>query len=266
MEKALMSYLLFESSPWLLPVVMIVVLGVAIEAPALWGKRLISGLQVPDSAWNLIQGGVLTLVAFMLGISFSQSQARFDTRRQLVVTEANAIGTTWLRADQLPTRDAQSFRAILTGYAATRLRLYEGLLSRPQLDQALAKSDAAQTELWGIASSMLRREPQNLGRSLLMTTLNDTIDLSAEQLNALTHHVPTAVDGLTLALVLLGALLIGFGFARANANVRILAGVYVIASIMVITAMVDLDRPQKGLVRVSLDPLVIQVQSMEKGP
>jgi hypothetical protein len=241
---------------------MIVVLWLAMELPALWGKGLVSKRTVPDSAWNVIQGGVLTLVAFMLGISFSQSQARFDARRELVVTEANSIGTTWLRADQLPKSEAQQFRVLLTDYTAARLHLYQGRLTSEQLNQSLAKSDSDQAKLWDTASNMLRRQPQNLGRSLLMDTLNNTIDVSAEQRNALTHHVPVAIDVLTLLLVVLGGILIGFGFARAGTTVPLLGGAYLIASVMVLTMMIDLDRPQKGLVRVNLDPLVAQLQSM----
>ncbi|HET6275654.1 MAG TPA: hypothetical protein VFE16_06970 [Candidatus Cybelea sp.] len=257
-----MSYLLFSTSPWLLPLILILVLGLAIELPAIYFKEFASKMTVPDSLWNVIQGGVLTLVAFMLGISFSQSQDRFDARRQLVVTEANTIGTTWLRADQLPEKQEQEFRALLTDYTKLRLQLYQGFLTPVQIDQGLAKSDAEQGRLWATASSMLRQEPQNLGRSLLMSELNDTIDVSAEQRQALTHHVPVAIDALTLLLVILGAILIGLGFARAGATLSILGGAYIIASVMVITMMIDLDRPQKGFVKVNLDPLVVQLQSM----
>ncbi|HEY3674806.1 MAG TPA: hypothetical protein VGK84_02315, partial [Candidatus Tumulicola sp.] len=192
----------------------------------------------------------------------SQSQMRFDARRQLVVTEANAIGTTWLRADQLPAHDATLFRSILTDYSETRLRAYRGGLTVDSRDEAQARSDADQAKLWTIASAALREQPQNLGRSLLMQTLNDVIDVSAEQLTALTQHVPTSIVTLTLALVIIGAILIGFGFARSGSNPSILAAAYLLASIIVISMMVDLDRPQKGFVRINLDPLVIQVRSM----
>ena len=256
-----MSYLLFASSPWLLPLVMIVVLGLAIWLPAIGGSAL-TKTRIPESAWNVVQGGVLTLVAFMLGISFSQSQARFDARRSLVLTEANAIGTTWLRADQLPASLERRFRSLLTEYTTTRLQLYQGDLTPKQIDQGLAKSDAEQAKLWAIATSALRERSQNLGFSLLMDELNHTIDVSAEQRNALTHHVPAAIDGLTLLLVILGGVLIGLGFARVGATVPLLGGAYIVATVMVITMMIDLDRPQKGLVRVNLEPLVTQLQSM----
>lgn len=257
-----MSYLLFTASPWVLPLLLTVVLALAIGLPATWGKGLASKIALSDSVWTVIQGGILTLVAFMLGISFAQSQDRFDARRQLVVTEANAIGTTWLRADQLPKKEEHSFRSLLTEYANLRLQLYRGVLTPGEIDRGLAQSDADQGKLWATASGMLRQQPQNLGRSLLMSTLNDTIDVSAEQRQALTHHVPVAIDALTLLLVILGAILIGIGFARAGATLSVLGAAYIIASVMVITTMIDLDRPQKGVVKVSLDPLIVQVESM----
>ena len=72
-------------------------------------------------SWNTVQAGLITLAAFVLSISFSQASTRFDVRRELVVKEANAIGTTWLRADQLPAAQAKRFRQILTDYTAKRL-------------------------------------------------------------------------------------------------------------------------------------------------
>ncbi len=50
----------------------------------------------------LVLGAVLTLLALLLGFTYAMSEGRFETRRQLVVEEANAIGTTYLRAKALP--------------------------------------------------------------------------------------------------------------------------------------------------------------------
>src|SRR5262249_53211488 len=161
---------------------MLLVLGIAIEAPIRYGRRFAERLSVDNDTWNVIQGGVLTLVAFMLGISFSESEARFDTRRSLVLSEANSIGTTWLRANQLSTQDTRRFRSILTDYTATRLQAYRGSLTAQMLDAAEKHSDADQNELWSIASGALRAQPGNVGRSLLVETLNETIDKSSEQL------------------------------------------------------------------------------------
>lgn len=257
-----MTHLVFYSNPWILPIVMIVILAIALEVPALLGKAFIEQTKIADGAWTVVQTGVVGLVAFMLGLSYSQSQARYDARRALVMTEANAIGTTWLRADQLPAGDAARFRAILRNYTATRLHAYQSPLASELHARAQAASDADQARLWSIASSGLRASPENLGRSLLMQALNDTIDVSGEELNALTHHVPTTILVLTFGLVALGAVLIGFGFARSGANPRVLAAAYILSTVLVMDMIVDLDRPQTGFVHVNLDPLVVQLRSM----
>jgi hypothetical protein len=205
----------------------------------------------------------------VLGLSFSQAEGRFDARRALVIKEANAIGTTWLRADQLVHARQQRFRQVLVDYTSTRLRAYElpGAVQRPGGQVAyqaeLDRSNREQDEMWAIASSALRAHPGNLGLSLLMQTLNDTIDVSAEQLQALTTHVPTAVVVLTLALITLGALSLGLRFAADRSRPTALSAIYVVASVIVVTMMIDYDRPQTGFVRVNLNPLKVQLQSME---
>jgi hypothetical protein len=165
-------------------------------------------------AWNAVQAGILTLAAFVLGLSFSQASARFDARRGLVVKEANAIGTTWLRANQLQPPQTRSFRTVLVGYTAARLRAYQSPGNRALYARTIAQSSQEQAQLWSLASSDLRAHQTNLGLSLLLESLNDTIDVSAEQLQALKGHVPTAMVLFTLALVVLGALSTGVRFAR----------------------------------------------------
>lgn len=256
------SQFIFQADPWLLPVVMFLLLALAIEVPYQWGKRRQMG-RVDLDAFTAVQAGLLTLASFVLGISFGQASSRFDLRRELVVKEANAIGTTWLRADQLPPGETLRFRRILTAYTAARLHAYETPRNPQLYQETLAFSDKSQTALWQIASGALRRRPV-LGLSLLMQTLNDTIDLSAEQLQALTVHVPTEIVVLTLVLVTLGALSLGLRFGVDKARPAALSAVYVVASVVVITMMIDYDRPQTGFVTVNLNPIRAQLQSMQQ--
>jgi hypothetical protein len=260
-----MTQLIYHSNPWLLPALMLVVLGLSIELPYRFANLLPANL-TKDDALNTVQAGLLTLASFVLGLSFSQASGRFDARRQLVVKEANAIGTTWLRADQLESPQAKRFRKILTSYTAVRVRAYETPGEPALYEQAIDQSNQDQGELWAIASSALRAHETTLGRSLLMQALNDTIDVSSEQLQALTSHVPTAVIVLTLLLVTLGTLSLGLGFARKRSRPAVLSAIYVLAYVIVITMMVDYDRPQTGFVTVNLNPLKLQLQSMQRSP
>ncbi|MBV8066924.1 MAG: hypothetical protein JO113_03025 [Candidatus Eremiobacteraeota bacterium] len=259
-----MSYIIYGANPWLLPCVMLVVLALTIELPFRFCQRLLTTAAKQIDAFSAVQAGLLTLASFVLGLSFAQASSRYDARRELVVKEANAIGTTWLRADQLGPTQSARFRRVLTAYLAARLDAYQTPHDPALYKRTLDQSTDEQNELWRMASSALQADPHNLGLSLLMQTLNDTIDVSAEQLQALTTHVPTAVVTLTLVLVTLGALSLGLRFAVDRARPAALSAVYIIASVVVISMMIDYDRPQTGFVTVNLNPLKIQLQSMEQ--
>jgi len=256
---------LFHSNPWLLPIAMLLILSLAIEVPFRLGRSLASLMKLRSDAFNVVQAGLLTLASFVLGLSFAQASARFDVRRDLVVKEANAIGTTWLRADLLGPARSLQFRRILTSYTAVRLGAYQRPGDPQSRAQAQSISDADQAKLWAIASSALYAHP-NVGLSLLVQALNDTIDVSAEQLQALTAHVPTEIVVLTLVLVTLGALSLGVRFAIDKVRPAGLSAIYVVASVIVINMMIDYDRPQTGFIKVDLTPLVLQLQSMQQTP
>lgn len=258
-----MSELIYQSNPWLLPIVMLVVLSLAIELPYRCAGAL-TGKMPSSDAFKAVQAGLLTLASFVLGLSFSQASARFDSRRALVVAEANDIGTTWLRADQLGSAQAARFRDVLSRYTAARLKAYESPLDSDVYRQMMNESSQDQGKLWSIASSMLRTDRTNVGTSLLMQSLNDTIDVSAQQLQALTSHVPTPIVLLTLVLVTLGALSLGLRFALDRSRPVALSAIYVGALLVVISMMIDYDRPQTGFVKVSLAPLQRQLQSMRQ--
>ncbi|HEY2476583.1 MAG TPA: hypothetical protein VGI19_17515 [Candidatus Cybelea sp.] len=258
-----MTQLIFQANPLIFALFVLVVLGLSIEIPYAVLKRAELDKGRLD-AYNVVQMGLLTLTSFVVGLSFAQSSERFTARRALVVKEANAIGTTWLRADQLPAAQSLEFRRILTNYASTILVEYQSP-NDPDLDEQTRKrSNAYQEELWTIASGAVRQTPTHQGYSLLMQSLNETIDVSGEQLYALTNHVPTAILVLTLLLVVLSSFSLGLRFALHKSRPPGLTAVFVIAYVLVINMMIDYDRPQAGFVKLNLDPLRLQVAAMQR--
>lgn len=261
-----MTYLIFDASPWILTVVLLIVLALSIELPYRLGQRIARKMEKHRESFAAAQAGLLTLASFVLGLSFSQAEGRYDTRRELVVKEANAIGTTWLRADQLGSADGERFRKLLTDYTAARLQAYQtpagsdAMLYRRTLDRSTRDQDG----MWAIASPALGARPNSLGLSLLVQSLNSTIDISAEQLQALTNHIPTPVVVLTVALITLGGLSLGIRFAANASRPVLLSAIYVVANVVVINMMIDYDRPQTGLVTINLKPIEVQLQTMQR--
>ena len=84
-----------------------------------------------------IEGAVFGLLALLLGFTFAMSVNRYDLRKQLQVDEANAIGTTWLRAGALlePARSLE--QQLLKEYVLVRLEFFSAGTDRAKLDQSL---------------------------------------------------------------------------------------------------------------------------------
>ena len=242
---------------------MLLVLAAAIELPYRFRALLYPKKVNPDPI-NAVQAALLTLSAFVLGLSFSQASARFDARRAIVLAEANAIGTTWLRANQLTPTESRGFRQILTDSTAAGLTAYQSPYDPDLLRRATDRANRDQEELWSIASSALRAGKPSPGVPMLMQSLNAMIETIAQERYALESRVPTAIVVLTLCLVTLGALSLGLRFAVSGERPLILSLVYVAAYVIVIEMMIDYDRPNTGFVTVSLTPLTEQLQVMQR--
>ncbi len=241
---------------------MLVVLTLAIEVPYRYARAWLPGETVDADSWNVVQAGLVTIAAFVLSLSFAQASSRFDARRELVVKEANAIGTTWLRADQLPPADAKRFRQILTEYTAKRLESDETPEDALNFQELVRQAGLDQDHLWAIVSPKLHDHPV-LGLSLLMQTLNDTIDVSGEQVQSLIDHVPTSILSLMLLLLTLAMLCTGIRYARDRSRPILLSSIFVVACVVVVSMVVDYDRPQTGFVQVDLRPMRVQLQAMQ---
>lgn len=240
---------------------MFVVLGLAIELP--YRLRAVVSLKNPNlDPVNALQAGLLTLSAFVLGLSFSQASARFDARRAVVIAEANAIATAWFRADQLEPADSRRFRGILTDATAAGLAVYQSPDDPESTRRTTARAKRDENQLWAIASSALHARG-TIGLSLLLQSVNNLIDVLAQQRQALASHVPTAIVVLTLCLVTLGSLSLGVRFALDGARPLILSIIYVLAYVIVIEMMIDYDRPKTGFVSVSLTPMIEQLREMQ---
>jgi hypothetical protein len=93
---------------------------------------------------GVIEAAVFALLGLLLGFSFSGGTSRLETKRQLVVQEANAIGTAYLRLDELPVNEQPEMRRLFREYLDARLSVYEKLLDLKAVEQELAHAAGLQ--------------------------------------------------------------------------------------------------------------------------
>ena len=204
-----------------------------------------------------IQGAMLGLLALLLGFTFSMAMSRFEVRKQQILEESNAIGTTYLRAQLMPEpqrKEVSSSAAAICRGPAEVLPGRHG--SGNGFQEARDQTERLQLQLWSRASVWADKDPRAVTAGLFLQSLNEVIDLHSKGFTALENHVPEIILVLLYFVALAAIGLIGYGAGlagRRNFLVTLVAAVLIAAVILVI---IDLDRPQRGLIKVGLGRMV----------
>jgi hypothetical protein len=208
---------------------------------------------------GVLQGALLSLVALVLAFGLALAVGRYEGRRAAVVDDANAIGTTYLRAQTL----AEPMR--LRRYTDTSIRLSASVPGSADARAAIADGARLQRELWRLAGESLVAAPLASAPRLYVETLNELIDMQTVRVAGLNNRVPgpvltVEVVGAAVALGLLAFYLSLLG--RGVTPVVLAAGLVT----MLLFVTFDLDRPTRGLIEVPDTPLTSLRASMTLAP
>lgn len=157
-----------------------------------------------------LQGSVLGLLALLLGFTFAMAMQRYDIRRDLVVQEANAIGTTFLRASFLPEPHRAEVENLLRRYVDVRLGFYAAGDDAAKIAAEEKAAADIQRRLWSHAVAAGQTSNSPLTASFV-SALNDTLDLDATRFAAMRNRVPATVWLLLLAVAGCGCWATGYG-------------------------------------------------------
>jgi hypothetical protein len=244
---------------WGLFVVILLVVLLSVECGYRLGKyRRSRHEQEKEVPLGTMVGATLGLLAFILAFTFGLAAARFDTRRQLLLDEANAIGTTYLRAGILPER-REEIRALLRDYVSTRLEAVRS----GNIAERIRRSENIQHQLWTHAVVIGEKNPNSIVVGLFVQSLNEVIDLHAKRLQAgLRNRIPGAIWVGLFAVAALSLAAMGYqaGLVGTRRSLAVFAVAFTFS--VVIELIADLDRPQEGLLKVSQHALLDLQQSM----
>jgi hypothetical protein len=256
------STIFHETPLWLLFFITVLLLVLAVQVGFRTGRlRRRTGGEEKNAPIGGLVGAALGLLAFVLAFTFSAAASRYDNRKQIVLQEANAIGTAYLRADLLPEALRSDARSALVDYTRIRARGVTELL-RPEM---VAESAALTDRLWGVAVSAGNQRPDQPVTALFIQAVNDVIDLSEARVTAGRNEIPGVIWGALYLLAILSMAAVGYQLGLADAHSWVETVLLVLAFSMVILLIADLDRPQGGLVRVSQQPLLDLLNSIAAG-
>ena len=214
----------------------------------LWLRRRapIAGTAQQDD-FDKIAAGTLTLLALIIGFSFSMAASRYDQRKNLEEEEANAIGTEYLRADLLPSVDAAKLRHLLVAYLDQRI-VYFTTGEGPRLTLINEQTRQLQSQLWQTVRGPVAAQPTP-PMALVLAGMNDVINSNGYSEAARLNRIPPAAWCLMAAIAILSNALLNYGTENPKGWTRL---TYVLPLLVSITFLLiaDMDAPGKGLIHV----------------
>jgi hypothetical protein len=225
-------------------------------------RHLSESLKEP---FGILQGALLGVVGLLLAFGLSLAVSRYEDRRANIVTEANAIGTTYLRAQTLAEPIRSRSLDLLIRYTRSAIRISDQVPGSAEANDARKHEEQIQSRLWSLAGGALAMAPAASAPRLYVETLNEMFDAETARVAALSNRVPTAVLvlevlGSALALGLLAAYLAIVG----RGVLAVLLASALVAFLLLVTA--DLDRPTRGMIQVPDTVLANQLASMKEPP
>jgi hypothetical protein len=218
--------------------------------------------EVEHSQESYLVGSMLGLLALLLAFSFSMALDRYEERRHLVVQEANAIGTAYLRAQMLDEPHRSRLSDLLVEYTGNRIELASAPPGHGK--SMLARNDRLLTDIWAAVAASRESALRHGITTALLMTYNEVIDLDTERKVARQMRVPTAVLLLLYGFMTLTALVLGYVLEERRG--RMGAGVLFLILSLYIGIIADLSRPAAGSIMESQEPMLMLRQSMKSQP
>jgi len=201
---------------------------------------------------DMLVGSLLGLMAFVLAITLGLATDRYDARRGLVVAEANALATAYQRADYLSSAEAAQLKALLRAYVPLRI-----VTDPAAVPANIAASAALARQMWTIAVAAAQSGNNSDLIASLGESLNEIVTVGEQRVVAGVYaRVPQTIVFLLLAGSALSLAMVGYSAGIKGRRSMLSATVLIITLGVVTTLVVDLDRPQEGLLKVSQQALV----------
>jgi hypothetical protein len=234
--------------PLLLFVVSLVVFWGCTQLGAALRRRQESLGERPPEIFTIVLTASLTLLGLIIGFTFSMAVSRYDQRKDYEASEANAIGTEYVRAGLLPATDAATTRMLLRGYLEQRILLYQAE-SEERRVRIRQHTTQLQAQLWSTVQNTTLAQPSAL-TALAAAGMNDVLNSQSYTQAAWWNRIPGAAWLLMLLIALLCNVMVGYAARGASVASLLL----VIMPLLLATAFLliaDIDSPRGGVIRVS---------------
>ena len=251
MIMILLNAFLYNTQLWLIVLILLIAVFIFYLLGAQTGRY--TKLKWPESKADGIgplEGALLGLLSLLLGFTLSQSASRYDTRRALIIHEANDIGTVILRSDMYQDSIRTQFKNDLEQYVEKRIAYYEAM-DEGDIEKSLLEAEKISTRIWDRVMASSKKFPDFVRDNQMIPAVNSMIDIVNNRDASRLGRVPDPIIYLLMVLALLGSFIVGYA-KKENKNDWIILTLYSVMTIATIFVILDIDRPRRGLIQTSV--------------
>jgi len=242
--------ILNETEAWIITLLLFLLMILSSFVGKLLGNHM---RNKKDSEEKSIETSALTaLLFFLLAFTFGMSGDRYDSRRKIVIEEANNIGTAILRSDLYPDSSKTLFRRDFKLYVEARISYYQAGADVKEVLKADSLSQEIASRLWKRAST-LSKNPANLAATQQMIpALNNMIDIITSRSSGEKAKVPESIILMLFFLAMIIAFYGGYSEGRKGKMDWVVQLGFCLLVSLVILFTLDLDRPRRGFVNLDI--------------
>lgn len=209
-----------------------------------------------------LEGSLLGLLALIIGFTFAMALARYEGRREAVLNEANAIGTTALRARLLPEPHRQEVLKLLKEYTQIRVDYLPSGKSFAELPAIVDRSNGIQEALWRQTKALVAKDNSTVPTGLFIQALNEMIDAQGKRLSVLRNSIPNLVLLSLFGITAVACAFAGYASGLDPQRTRLPVNITALLICGVIFVILDLDRPNVGFITISQQPMIDTLSSI----
>ena len=229
-------------------------------------KHLEKGAGKLKDTFGVVDGPIFALFGLLVAFTFSSALTRFEGRRALIVQEANAIGTAYLRLDLLPPSDREPLQGYFKKYVDSRIRTYERIPDMNAVLDEYKRSQALQSQIWQGALEGVAKTPNTLAGMQLIPALNEMIDITTSRTSAMQFHTPMVIFGMLMALSLITSLLVGYQFSGLEKKNRLHPILFILTISITCYVILDMEYPRLGFIRMDAADAILRDVRGSFGP
>ena len=238
------------------------------KAGHMWRSKFrIPGSEDEKSGFGSLEAGLFGLFGFTLAITFGMSVNRYDSNRNLIVEEANDIGTAALRSDLYPDSIRNAFRMEFQRYLEMRIEYYEAGTDLKRVYAARDSAARISAKLWDKAMFMSKQPGMLIPSSQMVPALNTMIDITTTREVNLKAHIPDIIIASLFFLALIVTFVAGFGSKMIRRKDWIIIFGFSMLTSLIIYITLDIGRPRRGLITSAIgQEAMVELRSMFSTP